>query len=403
MIKKLKKTLAEYPGSFWVLISSTFVDRFGGTILFPFFTLYITQRFDVGMTEAGALIGVFAVAGVFGGLAGGALCDRFGRKKVLLFGLAASGAGSLVMVMINQLPVFFIMAALVGFLGDIGGPARMAMVADLLPEKKRASGYGMMRVAGNLAWVAGPPIGGLLAMKSFALLFYFDAVTSFITAVIVWIKLPETRPEISADKHQDSLIKTITGYTDVLRDRMFMIFILITTIMLLVYQQLYASFPVYLRDVHGFGAGKYGYLMSINAFVVVAFQFRTTRMVRDKPPMLMMALGTACFLAGYLLFGFIQGYVYFVLTVLLITFGEMVVIPVGQALVAKLAPEEMRGRYMGMYNLSWSFPYILGPWAAGLIMDNFNPNLLWYICGAVSLIPLAGFLLLYRKRKLTLQ
>ena len=399
MFHRIKKTILEYPGSFWVLISSTFVDRFGGTILFPFFTLYITERFNVGMTEAGALLGVFAVAGVFGGLVGGALSDRFGRKRVLLFGLLASGAGSLVMVMINQLSVFFIMAGIAGFLGDIGGPARMAMVADLLPEEKRASGYGMMRVAGNLAWVAGPPLGGLLAMKSFALLFFFDAVTSFITAVIVWFKLPETKPVLSEDKHQDSFMKTITGYKDVFRDKLFMVFILLTMIMLLVYQQLYAAFPVYLRDVHGFGAAKFGYLMSINAFVVVAFQFRTTRMVRDKPPMLMMALGTACFLIGYLLFGFIRGYVFFILTVLLITLGEMVVIPVGQALTAKLSPEKMRGRYMGMYNLSWSFPYIIGPWAAGLIMDNFNPNLLWYICGAVSVVPLTGFFLLYRTLK----
>jgi len=61
MIRRIKKTFHEYPGSFWVLISSTFVDRFGGTILFPFFTLYITQRFDVGMTQAGSLPAVPAV------------------------------------------------------------------------------------------------------------------------------------------------------------------------------------------------------------------------------------------------------------------------------------------------------------------------------------------------------
>ena len=84
----------------------------------------------------------------------------------------------------------------------------------------------------------------------------------------------------------------------------------------------------------------------------------------------------------------------FALLFFFITCGEMVVIPVGQALTASLSPEDMRGRYMGMYNLSWSSPYILGPWAAGLIMDNFNPNLLWYICGAVSVIPLTGFLMM---------
>jgi MFS family permease len=111
--------------------------------------------------------------------------------------------------------------------------------------------------------------------------------------------------------------------------------------------------------------------------------------------MLLMTLGTFCFLIGYTLFGFIHGYIFFVAVMLLITYGEMIIIPVGQTLVAQFAPEKVRGRYMGVYNLSWSLPSMAGPYLGGLIMDNYNPDLLWYICGVVSIFAVAGFLVLY--------
>ncbi len=402
MVKKLKQRITEtynlYPGNFWVLSGSTFIDRLGGTMLYPFFTLYVTKRFNVGMTEAGLLLAVFAMAGMAGGFIGGALCDRFGRKVILITGLVTSGLSSIAMGLCPTLELFFVLAVVSGLLGDIAGPARMVMVADLLPEEKRASGYGTMRVAGNLAWIVGPSIGGLLSLKSYFFIFLADAVTSIITAVIVYIKIPETKPETDEqDRQHENLLKTIKGYSKVFSDQFYMAYILISVLMLLVYQQLYSSFSVYLRDVHSISARHYGLLMSINALFVVIFQFRVSAWLEKKNPMKMMALGTACFLVGYTLFGFIHGYAFFVAAVLLITFGEMVIIPVGQTVVAKLSPEHMRGRYMGIYNLSWSIPSMLGPYLAGLIMDNYNPNLLWYISGFVSAAALAGFLLLSNK------
>jgi MFS family permease len=396
---RVKKIYVTFPGSYWVLIASTFVDRLGGTMMYPFFTLYVTKKFNVGMTEAGLLLGVFAIAEMLGGVLGGALCDKFGRKIILLFGLIASGLSSIAMGLAGELYQFYIFAAVAGFLGHIGGPARMVMVADLLPEEKQPSGYGMMRVAGNLAWVVGPSIGGLLALRSYFYIFLADAVTSIITAVIVIIKLPETRPEQSEAAKSETFIQTLRGYFRVLGDKIYVAFLFVSILMLLVYQQLYASFPVYLRDVHSISARHYGIIMSINALAVVIFQFRITKWISKKEPMKMMALGTLCFLIAYTSFGFIQSFVFFIVMVLLITFGEMLIIPVSQALVAKLSPPDMRGRYMGVFELSWSLPAMAGPYLAGLIMDNYNPNLLWYISGFVSAVALIGFLLLSRNMR----
>ena len=115
--------------------------------------------------------------------------------------------------------------------------------------------------------------------------------------------------------------------------------------------------------------------------------------------MLMMFLGTAFYLVGFSLYGFVSAYSLFIFAMLLITIGEMIVIPIGQALVARLAPADMRGRYMAVFGLSWTIPSTVGPWAAGLIMDNYDPNWVWYAAGIISAFAMIGFYSLHLRTK----
>jgi len=170
MLKKLQKTYNEFPRTFWVLMGAMFVDRLGGALIFPFFALYVTQKFNVGMTEVGWLFAIFASASVIGGIVGGAMTDKFGRRWMLIFSLIISAISSLLMAFVNEIELFYTLAAFVGLLSNAGGPAQQAMVADLLPENQHTEGYGIMRVGANLAVTIGPAVGGLLAARSYLLL-----------------------------------------------------------------------------------------------------------------------------------------------------------------------------------------------------------------------------------------
>ena len=187
----------------------------------------------------------------------------------------------------------------------------------------------------------------------------------------------------------------MAGYRQVMADRLYMAFLIVSMLMLIVYQQMYNTLSVYLRDVHGVSPQGYGLMLSLDAATVVVFQFWVTRKTRPYAPMLMMMVGTLFYLVGFTMYGFVSAYWLFIVAILLITIGEMVVMPVGQALVARFAPEDMRGRYMAMFGLSWTVPSAVGPWAAGLIMDNYDPNWVWYAAGIISAIAAAGFYLLH--------
>ena len=165
--------------------------------------------------------------------------------------------------------------------------------------------------------------------------------------------------------------------------------------MLVVYQQMYGSLSVYLRDNHGINPQGYGFLMTTSAITVIFFQFWLTRTIKYQPPFLMMAFGTIFYVIGFTLFGLVTTFVLFALNIVIITIGEMIVVPTSQALVAGFAPEEMRGRYMAVAGLSWAIPSTVGPAAAGYILDNYNPNLLWYIGGVLCGISVLAYYILH--------
>lgn len=395
MLDRLKATYHEFPLKFWVLVGANFIDRIGGTMIYPFFALYVTRKFSVGMTEAGLLFAVFAISGLFGSMIGGALTDKFGRRGIVLFGLVFSALSSVAMGFVSDLSLFYVLAFVVGLLGEVASPARQAMVADMLPAEQVGEGFGVMRVAGNLAWIVGPTIGGLLAAESYMLLFILDAITSLITAVIVYKLVLETRPQPSDEQPSQSFLETVAGYRHVAADKMFVAFLITSMLMMIVYQQMYNTLSVYLRDVHGVSAQGYGFMLSIDAATVVLFQFWVTRKVKPYPPMLMMLAGSLFYLVGFTMYGFVSAYALFIVAILLITVGEMIVMPVSQALVARLAPEEMRGRYMAFFGLAWTIPAAVGPWAAGIILDNYDPNWVWYAGGIICAVAAAGFYLLH--------
>lgn len=395
-MNRVLKIYQEYPRPFWMMIVVNFVDRLGGSLLFPFFALYITRKFNVGMTEVGGLFAVFFVSSFLGSFPGGALTDRFGRKGIIIFSLIATSFSTLLMGFVNEFQVFLMVAFVSGIFTDVGGPAYEAVFMDLLPAEKRASGFGIRRVAFNLAIVIGPVIGGFIAARSYLALFIIDAIVSAIVALMVFVLIPETKPAVPEGKTQESTRESFAGYLRVLRDGKFIAFTLVCLLTWLVYMNMNTTLGVFLRDQHGVPESGYGWLISINAAMVVLFQFPITRRIEKNPPMLMMALGAFCIAAGLFLYGFVGTFSLFAVAMAILTIGEMITVPIANAVVAAFSPEEMRGRYNFIYGNSWGISFAVGPYLAGLIMDNYDPNWLWFACGMVGMFAVLGFLALHR-------
>ncbi|MFO7795578.1 MAG: MDR family MFS transporter [Promethearchaeati archaeon] len=396
MFQKIKQSYNKYPNPFKVLVFATFIDRLGSFLLYPFFALYITARFAVGMTEVGILFAFFSIGSIFGGVIGGALADKYGRRFISILGLIISGIGSILMGLVNSLILFLILAGFLGFFGDLGHPARQAMVVDLLSTDLQGAGFGILRVAVNLSATIGPIFGSLLVNQSYMILFIADAISSIITAIIVYISIPETKPIKVSEESEDSIMKTIVGYKEALKDWVFILFLLVSIIMALVYLQLNSTLSVFLRDEHNFGEDRFGFLLATNAIIVVLFQFLIANRIKKYKPMKVMAFGSLFYLIGFGMYGFISEVYLFFIAMIIITIGEMIVMPLSQRAVGLLAPEDKRGRYMALFGFSWAIPSIFGVILAGLLMDYIGPNWVWYFAAILSFISMIGLWFLHK-------
>jgi MFS family permease len=157
------------------------------------------------------------------------------------------------------------------------------------------------------------------------------------------------------------------------------------------------TLAVFLRDNYGVNEQGFSYILALNAAMVVLFQFPVTRRVSRYRPLLVMTAGTLLYAFGFAMYGFVSLYFFFLVAMVIITIGEMMVSPVGQAIVTQFAPEDMRGRYMAVFGFSWVIPFAIGPFLAGLVLDNLNPNWLWYAAGLLGIAAAAAFYLLEKR------
>ena len=368
-----------------------FIDQLGGALIYPFFGLYITSKYAVGMTEVGILFSIIAVTSLFGSLIGGAVTDKFGRKGIMIFSLIISAASMLLLAFAPDLRFIYLSGFIIGFFGNMAGPAHRAMIADILTEDKRIDGFGIQRVIANLAVAIGPAIGGFLATRSYTMLFIIDVIMSSITAMMLFFLIPETKPELeispdNSEIKEETLLEGMGGYLRVVKDRIFVVYLVASIFYVLAYMQMNSSLPVFLRDVHGLPDSGYGIILSINASMVVLFQFWITRRIKRFAPMKLMTWGMVVYAVGFSMYGFVAAFWLFITAMVIITIAEMLVTPTGQAIVAKLSPVDMRGRYMAVFGFSWTIPMAAGPLVAGLVMDNYNPNWVWYGAGISMLL-----------------
>jgi MFS family permease len=399
LLNRTRNVYHEYPRAFWIYNIIVFIDRLGGFMLYPFFALYLTQKYDIGMATVGLIFAVFSITGMVGSALGGAIADRMGRKTVIIFSLILSSLSALGMGLAPTIGIFIAIVVLVGTLSSIGHPAHEAVVADLLPPEKRAEGYGIIRVVFNIAVIIAPPIAGLLILNSYLTLFIVDALISVVSAAVVWLALPETKPQAHAHAKPETMKQTFAGYGRVFKDTPFLAFIGVTVMMTLVYMNMNSTLGVFLRDQHNVPEFRYAMLLSINAIIVVFLQFWVTRRLQHYKPFLMMAAGSLLYAIGFAMYGFVTGFALFVAAMIVITIGEMVVTPFQQSLVASFAPEDMRGRYMAVSGLSWSISFTVGPYLAGLLLESSNPSLLWAFCGLVGMLATTGFIILNKVRQ----
>jgi predicted MFS family arabinose efflux permease len=326
----------------------------------------------------GFLIG--AIASSIAGYLGGHVSDHLGRRPLILLGWSLQALFTLSYILVGHHVVIGLgLIALGAVFGSIGRGADQAMVADLVPPERHEAAYASVRVASNLGVTFGPPIGGLLLIgRHWPVLFSGVAALSLVGFAIAFHYLPRRgaySPGQPPDRGSFGVIR---------RDHAFLLFLLSGGLAYLVYVAIETVLPISAVNTHGISPSTWGFIVIINPALVTLFQLRVTRWTSRYPvgPKLVTAM---LLMGGSFLLLLISGRLaMFAVVILVFVIGEMLWVPTSQAIVAGLAPEDVRGAYMGAFGSTASFGFALGPFIGLQLRGAYGDDAAWLFFAAVS-------------------
>ena len=397
MIARLQHTYHEYPRQFWLMFFGMLISMVGGSMVWPFLMIYLSENLNAPLTVAASLMTLNSVAGLISSAIAGPVMDRLGRKWIMVFSLLLNSISYYFLGTASTMTTFIVLMTLNGIaqpLFRIGGDT---MVADLLPVEKRTDGYALTRMGHNVGIAVGPAVGGFLAATSYSLAFVGAAIGMGIYAFMLAIFAVETLPKVNEREIVDHKSEAgFRGYLKILRDFPFMSFNLTYTLVIIVATLIWVLLPVYAKQNYQISESLYGWIPTTNAVMVVALQLAVTRVTKRYPTLQMLAVGAGFYAISVLIISTGSNFLGFWIGMVIMTIGELVLVPTATTYAANLAPADMRGRYMSVFGLAWRVALGIGPIVGGLLNDNLGPKSIWYGGALIGLIAAIIFMQLQK-------
>ncbi len=393
-----RETVSGLPREFWWLWTSTLVNRLGAFVA-TFMALYLTLDRGYSASYAGLVAALHGLGGVVSSLGAGVMTDRIGRRPTMLAAQVSTAVSVAVLGFMVHPVAIAAVAFVVGMASNASRPAVQAMIADIVPAKDRVRAFSLNYWAINLGFAVSSAGAGFVAEYSYLAGFVAEAVMTLVCAVVVFMKVPESRPRKTVSAVPGNASAAVASddvrLGTVLRDGRFMGVVGLSFVIALIFQQGYVGLPVAM-GADGFSSSDFGTAVAVNGVLIVVLQIPVTRFIQSRDPRRLLIVSSLLAGYGFGLTAFAGSVAVYALTICVWTVAEIVNAPVQNGLVVRLSPAHGRGRYQGMYTLSWSAAALVAPLMSGVVIDHFGAGWLWGTCAVLGTLAALGYWLLMR-------
>jgi predicted MFS family arabinose efflux permease len=375
------------PKEVWVLFTATLINR-TGTMVLMFLVLYLTKSVGLSPEQAGLTLIFYGVGALITAPLSGRLSDKLGSLLIMKASLLVSGAILFLFPLAQSFVAILAVTTLWAISNEAFRPANMASLSSLVAPEQRKAAFALSRLAINLGMSIGPAIGGFLIMASPRALFYVDGATSIIAGlVLVFTTLRAKVEQAPYERTSTHVPEPPKERLRLLADRGLLYFLLAMTMVEIVFFQSDGAMPLFMvRDLK-LSESAFGLMFTINTVLIIFIEVPLNTAMAHWPHKHTLSLGALLFAAGFGALALASGVVSVAATVVVWTFGEMILFPSGSAYVAEIAPAAQVGEYMGVYVMTFNAALILGPWLGILVLEHFGAVTLWLAtlaCGLLS-------------------
>ena len=387
---RIKFSTSTYPRQFWLMFAGMIFSTLGTTMIWPFLMIYASETLGLSLAAVASLMSINAAAGLVSSIVAGPIVDRLGRKGVMVVGLIGNGLCYFLLSTAQSYGAFALILGGSGVFSPLYRVGTDAMLADLFPSEKRADAFALIRMARNIGVAAGPALGGFVLAQSYTLGLYGAAAGLGIYGLMLLAFAKETIPE-AVRSAASSLRDQLQGYWRALRDKPFMGLVGAFTLVQMTTSLIWVLLSVYVKTEFGISEQRYGWLATTNALMVVFLQVAITWQTQRRPALQVMRWGATFYILAPLLIAFSNGYWGFWMAMVVMTLGELIVVPTASAQAANLAPVDKRGRYMSLYGLTWNIAAGISPLMGGLLSDTLGPRAPWFGGAVTGLLAVLAF------------
>ena len=362
------------PKSLWLLVIGMMVNTTGSSFLWPLNTIYIHDHLGKSLSVAGIVLMLNSAASVIGNLLGGILFDKLGGYRTVLFGIIVTILAALGLTIWHDWPNYVIFLTLTGLGSGIVFPCVFAMAGSVWKEGGRKA-FNAIYVAQNVGVAVGSAIGGFVASFSFNYIFIAN-LAMFI--VFLFIALFGYRNMTAQQVRHSSVV---AQHNVVNNKQILKALVILCSAYLLCwvgYVQWQATISSYTQQL-GITLKQYGFLWTINGALIVLGQPLIAPLIKRFFTSVkgQIMIGISIFIISFGVVSVASSLKAFVVSMVILTIGEMLVWPAIPTIASQLSPKGKEGLFQGIVNSTATGGRMIGPLLGGIMVDVFGMTTLF--------------------------
>ncbi|UQZ48281.1 MFS transporter [Bacillus sp. PK3-037] len=395
MVSQIKEFFGLHPIIKFLLVG-TLVTKAAKSMTTPFLAIYLHQETGEGFGVIGLVIGLGYFATTIGGIIGGTLSDRIGRKSVMLCSIFIWSIVFFLFGIVHTILWFSLLNILSGLCHSFFEPVSKALMVELADSKKRLSIFSLRYLAINVGGALGPLLGTYLGLVSSGTPFIITGAVYLCYALLLLFMMNKLllkhKRNSKKEFHLSFIVKTLK------KDVALRYYIAGGIFLLFSYSQMESTLLQYLNLDFVNGVKIFSILITINAVTVIILQLPLTRLFERYKSMTTISVGTGCCIIGNIGFAFSTGWLTFCISMFILTMGEILCFPSMNVLMDELAPDSMRGAYYGAQNF-YNIGEFIGPWLGGMILSLFGGRTIFLVAALSICFALTAYRIGNRKHR----
>jgi len=395
--EKLTQPYKNLPISVYIIFFASIINNLGNFVA-PFLTIFLTGSIGMSAAVVGTIVAINSFVGLVSSALGGKLIDVVGRKNIFIFFRTTSAIALMLCAFTKDPIILTVLLILSNFLGGFSLPVYSTIITDITEGEQRNTAFSLQYMALNIGFSVGPLLAAFLYNNFLIWLFLGDAITTFISVVLVAVFIPETMPakqEVSmVNSNKLEKIEEGTLFEALVKRPTLLLFSFIVIIYFIVFSQFNFGLSLQVGEVFGKkSATVFGSLMTVNGVMCGIIPMFLTVITKKIKASLNMTAGGILYTIGFGMMFFINSFPLFVISTMVWTMGEMLIATNTNVYIADHAPASHRGRFNSIFPIIRKVGFMVGPMIAGAYVKYTSIRNLWLFVGGISII---GAIMMYR-------